>query len=208
MKLGKKQIGILIALTIGIVMVFLPGNQEAMEKETKKTRSEVLMGSANTFTPFELSDIILSGKRDYQLIDIRDKKKFKEETIRTAINIPHEKIMKKEVYESQVSDFQRVIIFSDQPDQLAQAWVVLSSAGKKVYILEGGYTAWESQIMEPELPENPTADQMDHYRKARSISAYYKGEGAPEIAPIAGPARSAVPMGIRKKKKLKGCGLK
>ncbi len=207
MKLGKKQIGLLIVLTIGIVMVFLPGNQEAMEKKKQETQSEVLMGTVNKITPFELSDMILSGKRDYQLIDIRDKKKYEEETIKTAINISHEKIMQREIYENQVSDFQQVIIFSDQPDQLAQTWVALSTAGKKVYILEGGYKAWENKIMEPELPDNPTADEVAHYRKARSLSAFYKGEGAPEIAPIAGPARSSAPMGLRKKKKLKGCGI-
>jgi len=93
----------------------------------------------------------------------------------------------------------RKLVVYGQGDLAAPPEGVKRYAGD-VYVLEGGYDAWKSEILTaPKIPENPTAAASADYRTRAALYAHFTGTAAtaepvrseprPAAAPASGPKK-------------------
>jgi len=207
-KLENKQIGALVALVLAVVMLFLPGSTVSKYTFDPADLSKAITEKEDQISPKELSEMIIAGKNDYQLVDIRNEADFKKGAIKTAENIPLPKLLEKTTIEMDLSRSRLVILYSNGSSHAHQAWLVLKAARIDAAVLEGGFNGWVNTILNPKGPKELTDDEILKYNLASSVAAYFNG-GTGITAAAPGADAKAKPKRRRRssgKKKLKGCG--
>jgi len=207
MKLENKQIGVFTALILGFIMLFLPPADKSKYSFNPTALARDILDSQDHVTPGELSEWIIAGKKDYQLIDIRSEAEFAKGSIKGAENIPLEKLLQKKTVERDLNEEGMIIIFSTGNSHAHQAWLVLNAAGKDVYALEGGYNYWSEVILNPKFPANiESDDEILKYNAAVSVANYFGGaSGSVNDADTGKSKPKAKKRRKAKRKKLKGC---
>ncbi|MCP4135791.1 MAG: rhodanese-like domain-containing protein [bacterium] len=207
MKFVNKQTGVIIALILGALMLLLPTQDKTKYSFEPSLLAKAISNNEDQVSPVELSDWIIKGKNDYQLIDIRSEKEYGNGSIKGAENIPLEKLLKKETINDELSDSKIIVLYSTGNSHAHQAWLVLKSVGKDAYVLEGGYNFWNSMILNPKLPSREASDdEILKYKKAKYIAAFFGGSSAQvESADGATPQAKKPVKRKKKKKKLEGC---
>ncbi len=200
------------ALFLGVIAIFIgdPVKDSYATINTKDLAFAVAEKSANIET-MELAKWLIAGKADFTLIDLRQDKKFNEYHIPGSLNI-----QANELFKSKLMKNQKIILYSDDNFQAAQAWLLLKAKNYKgVYQLKGGLEEWNKSILFPKLSDNATPAQKAEFEKIKYISKYFGGnpitgvaesaEQKPQIAmpkPVASSS-SATPKGAKPKKE--GC---
>ena len=123
MKLENKQIGVLVAAILAIIMLFLPGTDQSKYSFKPEALAKSISESEDQLSPRELSEWIIEGRKDYQLIDIRKKAEFKKGQINGALNIPLKKLLLKKTIEQELGD-KLTVIYSNGNSHAHQAWLV------------------------------------------------------------------------------------
>jgi len=180
MKLEGKQIGVFIALILGIILAFLPVQSRQIQLNSQDL-SQAILDNGDRIDPQILSQWIVEGNTDFILIDIRSFEEFQAGHIKTAVNMPLPELIEKETIESLNSN-KLLILYSNGVSHASQAWVILHSAGKKnVLVLEGGLNYWNKVILNPEAPgDYASNDEILIYRTKAAI-ANTLGGGSVEI---------------------------
>lgn len=205
LELNFKQIGLIIVLTLGALMLLLPDSDANQYSFKPETIAELIDSGADQISPEELSRWIIKGKNHYQLIDIRSEDEYGVATIKGAVNIPLERLLKKDTIQNELSDSQMVVIFSNGNSHAHQAWLVLSAAGKNVYVLEGGFNAWAQKVLAPKISKDPSDDEIMSYLTLKAVSQFLGGGGSGDVGDLKPGQKKKRPMKGRKKRKLKGC---
>ncbi|MFC1669863.1 rhodanese-like domain-containing protein [Spirochaetota bacterium] len=206
LKLEKKQIGVFTAILIGLFMLLLPGQDKKRYTFKPELLAKTISQAKDQVRPEELSQWIIEGKNDFQLIDIRTKKEFDSGHIKKAQNIPLDKLLKRETIEQKLSDSKIIILYSNGNSHAHQAWLVLKTSGVDCYVLEGGYNYWNKVILNPAGPKNFSDDEILKYKGRVSVAKYFGGStGKGNVNQMKkGPVKKRV-FKKRKKKKLEGC---
>ncbi len=206
-KLENKQVGVLVALVLAVIMLFLPGSSETKYAFDPSDLSKQILGSEDQITPRQLSEMIIAGKGDYQLIDIRQERDYKKGNIKTSENIPLDRLLKKETIEVDLSRDKLVILYSNGNSHAHQAWLVLKTAGLDTVVLEGGFNGWVNNVLNPKLPKAYSDDEILKYNRAGSIANYFSGGSGIKETEVSEKTK-ARPVRKRSagKKKLRGCG--
>jgi rhodanese-related sulfurtransferase len=69
-----------------------------------------------------------------------------------------------------------VVLVSAGGGHAAQGWVLLAARGAgAVYSLAGGYTAWQREVMAPELPRQADAEARAEFARISELSRYFGG---------------------------------
>ena len=127
---------------------------------------------SNYISPIDLAGWIIQGKADYKLIDIRSENKFKEYNIQSSENIPVAGLSV-----SKLPKNQKIIIYSDDNVQAAQAWFLLKAKNyPSVYILGGGLDEWKNRILFPKLALNANPEQLAEFEKIKEICKFFGGQ--------------------------------
>ncbi len=208
MKLQGKQIGLLIALILGAIMIFLPAQDDVKYRIDPEALGKSILESEDHIQPQTLSEWIIEGRRDYMLIDIRPEGEFAQNNIKGAVNIPLPELLKRETLDGLPSNDKLIVIYSNGNSHAAQAWTVMKSAGINAYLLEGGLNYWSEAILNPQPPTGEFSDdEILRYKTAAAVANYLGGgSGTSQETSAAQPEKKNKIIRPQKtKKKLKGC---
>jgi len=209
MKLVGKQIGVLVALVLAIVILFLPAQDSKKYRFDPQSIARSIEESEDHIDPATISQWIIESRRDFVLIDIRGPEAFEQGHIKGAENIPLSQLLQKDTLD-ELSKDKFMVIYSNGSSHAAQAWLVLKTAGFDSYMLEGGFNYWNQVIINPKAPaaEAPD-DEILRYKTQLAVKAYFGGDATEESNQAASldkpKTKKIIPKPKKKKKKLKGC---
>lgn len=162
----------LVALILGIIAVF--AGSPYMGSEVKVNTKDLALSTvknSDKIQQLELADWIIKSKADYTLVDVRSEDQFNEYNIPTAINIPLPQLP-----ESDLLRNQKIILYSEDDVNAAQAWFILKAKNfKGVYILDGGLKKWQEEVLYPKLAVNASQEEIAKFEKVKEISQYFGG---------------------------------
>ncbi len=162
----------LFALVLGVIAVF--AGSPYMGSEVKVNTKDLALSTvknSDKIQPLELADWIIKGKADYTLVDVRDENQFGEYFIPTAINIPLPELPGSDLLRNQ-----KIILYSDDDVNAAQAWFILKSKNfKAAYLLDGGLKKWNDEVLFPKLAVNASKEEIAQFEKIKEISNYFGG---------------------------------
>jgi rhodanese-related sulfurtransferase len=171
----------LFALLLGIIAVF--AGSPYMGSEVKVNTKDLALSTvknSDKVKPLELADWIIKGKADYTLVELRSEDKFSEYFIPTAINIPLVQLP-----ESDLLRNQKIILYSEDDVNAAQAWFILKSKNfKGVYLLDGGLKEWNNEVLFPKLALNASKEEIAQFEKVKEISKYFGGQAQTDSTQI------------------------
>jgi len=163
----------LFAFLLGCIAMFMhdPMKSRLVTIDANELALKII-DKNNYISPKDLAGWIIMGKADYKLIDIRQENKFKEYNIQTSENIPVASLN-----DNKFAKTQKIIIYSDDNVQSAQAWFLLKAKSfKSVYMLQGGLDEWKNRILFPKLPLNATPEQFAEFEKMKEICKFFGGQ--------------------------------
>lgn len=166
-----KKLGV-FALALGFFAIFVgtPDNDVNATVNIKEL-SLLTENQVDRVSPQELADWIIKGKVDFNLLDIRSAKEYKKYHIPAAENL-----QAAELYKANFLPTQKIIICGNDGVQTAQGWFLLKAKNyKSVYVLNGGIKGWESDILFPKIPDNPTDEQKIEFDKIKEVSKFFGG---------------------------------
>lgn len=208
----------LVLAGLGVAALFA-GNPYRPATARVDARELALEAGAATeqVTPVQLADLLIAGRNDFLLIDVRDAADFAAYHLPGAINVPLATLTADVAARSD-----RLLLCSDSDLRSAQAWFLLRSLDfRAVHLLAGGVQAWKDQVLFPPAPPAGAtpAEQVEFARRA-AIAAHFGGAprtgsagvspsapAAPELPKLAPPPppapEGAAPAPARKKRE--GC---
>jgi hypothetical protein len=200
----------LFALLLGIIAVFAGSPYMGSEvKVNTKDLALTTVKNSDKIKSLELADWIIKGKADYTLVDLRNEDQYSQYFIPTAINIPLVQLP-----ESDLLRNQKIILYSEDDVNAAQAWFILKSKNfKGVYILDGGLKNWQEEVLFPKLAVNASKEEIAQFEKVKEISKYFGGSAQTDSTQVAEtkvnlptPQVTTQPGATKtKKKKREGC---
>ena len=162
----------LLALVLGFFAIFA-GSPYNRNKITLNAKDLALIAEkkADNVSVQDVANWIIQGKVDFRIIDTRPAGEYAAYHIPMAQNIRLSGLLDQHFYPTD-----KLILYSDTGEEAAQGWFILK--GKKykaVYILKGGLDAWKNQILFPQLPANPTPEQLTSFNKIKEVSKFFGG---------------------------------
>ena len=185
--------------SISLVTVRYPRSQRNSEEPAATTDVSV-----KTVSPQQLSEWIIAGRNDYQLIDIRSEKEYNAGYIKTAENIPLKTLLQRKTIEQELNTDELIVLYSNGNSHAHQCWVVLKSSGIDCYVLQGGYNHWNKAIMNPSLPADSSEDEILRYKRSKSVSNHFGGSTVSDVD-SGNKVKKKKIFKKRKKGKLEGC---
>lgn len=206
MKLENKQIAVYTAVILATIMFFLPGQDPTKVNIDLQALAQMMGNKEDHVTPGELSQWIIEGKNDYQLVDIRSKDEYEKGHIEGAINIPLTNLMNRNVIMDELNHDKKIIIYSNGSSHASQAWVILKGMGIDCYVLEGGFNGWNATVLNPTASSATNDDEVLLYAKQKAVAEHFGGSNVQMQQPAvtAAPVAPQKPQG-GKKKKMQGC---
>jgi rhodanese-related sulfurtransferase len=170
-------------------------NSEEGETNIRSTDLERISQAAakqeDRVTVQQLAEWIIESRQDYKLVDIRDEKSYESGHIKDAVNKPLTVL----ATQTNVEDYSgmKVVVYSNGSENSAKAVVLLRLLGVDSYLLSGGYNAWQQKVLNPDIPEQATDDEILVVTKQRAISCYFQGPDA-----VLAPVEKIVPADLPK----------
>jgi len=175
-QLSIKQIGVIIALTLGFILAFSPVNNKSVSETDFTVLAESINNRSDHITAEQLGQLIIDKDPGIQIIDIRDQSDYLKFHIETAINIPLQTLFSKENLEF-IDPEKLVVLYSNGGTHAAQAWVVFQQIGySNTTVLLGGLNYWVDVYSNPTPPEGVYADsEIFNYQFQVSAGNYLMG---------------------------------
>ena len=196
-----KTIGVIIALTLGLILAFSPVDKNSRhELDVNKIANEIIQRSDH-ITAEQLGHLIIDKDPDYQLIDLRDETEFEKFHIQSALNIPLQKLFLEENIEL-IDPEKLVVLYTNGGTHAAQAWILLQQQGfTNTTVLLGGLNYWVDVYSNPTPPEGVYADsEIFNYQFRVSAGNYLMGNLKAEGAETESPQPAKIKIPRRKKK--------
>ena len=143
-------------------------------------------------TVAELSDWIIKDRRDFTLLDIRDKTDFDAGHIEGARHVPLAGLMSEASVDA-LPVGRKVVVYSNGTAHAAQATLLLRLIERDAYALLGGYNHWQAYLNDPQAAG---AAEMDPARRARyqAVACRFEGDYV-AAAGLAAKVAAAPPSG-------------
>ena len=198
MRIGRWELAlaVLFLLVGGVVAVAsLGGEPEAMKTFT------VAPADARAVSPAELSDWIISGKRDFALVDLRDSAQHETGSIRGAVHCGNCHASKEEGAASMEGDSfvdlsRKLVLFTERGDESVEVPKIIYQ-NPHLYMLEGGYQAWEAELLaEVSLDAQDRDEVRQDKLKRMAVRDFYLGRNTASSQPapiVAAPVRRVRP---------------
>ncbi len=123
----------------------------------------------------DLASWLIEGRGDFKLIDVRTPEDFASGSIADAENIPIAQIVSQDVLTRLPTD-RMVIVYSNGSENAAKAAVLLRLSGIDAHLLTGGYNAWHTRILNPEISAEELDGESLQVSAQRAYSCYFVGE--------------------------------
>lgn len=202
----------LVAIVLGFLAIFA-GSPYDKTNITLNAKELALIAEKNedNISVQNVADWIIKGKVDFRLIDTRTPEEYEKYHIPLAQNIQPADLMDQNFLPTD-----KLILYSNSNKKAIQSWFLLKAKKyNAAYILKGGLTAWENEILFPKLSSNPSAEQLDYFNKIKEVSKFFGGkpenttdnkQNQPEIKQLPKLQMPAnIPTGSGKKKRREGC---
>jgi rhodanese-related sulfurtransferase len=183
-----KQIGIIIALILGIILAFSPLDKQTGTVISSEDLAKAINSRTDHITAEQLGQLIIDKDPDFQIIDLRTQEEYNKFHIQTAINLPLETLFIQGNIEY-IDPEKLVILYSNGGTHAAQAWILLQQIGyTNTTVLLGGLNYWVDVYSNPNPPEGVYADsELFNYQFQVSAGKYLMGnlkaEGTTEDKP-------------------------
>jgi rhodanese-related sulfurtransferase len=118
---------------------------------------------------------LVEGREDFKLIDVRMPEDFESGSIGDAENIPIAQLVTPDVLSRLPTD-RMVIVYSNGSENAAKATVMLRLSGIDAHLLTGGYNAWQSRILNPDISADELNGESLEVSTQRALSCYFVGE--------------------------------
>ncbi len=206
----KNIIAVVIVLLIGVFLAF--SKVKTTPTIEKSPESLFLSAIENTryYSVEDVAKMIISQDPLLQLIDLRSEKEYNKYTLKGAVNIPLDQLLKKENLSDYFDqDVYNTVLFTNGSTHADAAWMILTRMGfTNIYVMKGGLNAWAENILKPKPDDGPwdaAADELYQYRRGAS---QYFGGGKAVVSETSAPPKTKKKKVIKRKKKEVegGCG--
>jgi rhodanese-related sulfurtransferase len=200
-QLSAKQIGVILAIILGVILAFSPIDKQAQHKiDTKKVAKEIISRNDH-ITAEQLGHLIIDKDPDYQIIDLRSPEEFDKFHIEGTINLPLETLFFDQNLE-QINTEKLVILYTNGGTHAAQAWVLLQQESfTNTVVLLGGLNYWVYVYSNPNPPEGVYADsEIFDYQFKVSAGKRFMGNMEAEDKTSETVKAAKIPLRPRKKK--------
>lgn len=162
----------LIAFALGLIALFAgnpyQGTQVTLDA---KELGMIVHSEIDHVSVEELADWIIKGRSDYRLLDLRSENDFPVYHIPTA-----EHVILAGLSDYPIQRNEKIILYSEGGIHSAQAWMLLKAMKfRGVYILRGGLEEWQTRILFPPIPQNPTPEQASLFETIEEVSRFFGG---------------------------------
>jgi rhodanese-related sulfurtransferase len=205
---NKNLFGLVLLLVLAVFISFTSVKTEKIQEITPDELHQKVIQNTRYFTPEQVAEKIISGDPALMLIDVRNEKYYNKFTLKGALNMPLNDILKKENLEYFDQDVYDVILFSNGSSDADAAWMLVTRLGyKNVYVMKGGLNAWVSRILQPKEHSviwDRIDDEMYQYR--RGASEYFGGKSSTPADDSPAPKPKKAVKRHKKKEVEGGCG--
>lgn len=166
--------GLVAVAALGVLTMGIPASASPTEQAHVSAR----------ITSLELAQKIASGDASVYVVDLRDAATCQRERVRGAICLPADDADADFI--ADLAPTRTLVLYGASNDVSVPASVAHYSAG--VRLLEGGFQAWQAQILRPPTAPNPaTREAIVDYRTRAGLHAYFTGSDAPAAPVVARP---------------------
>jgi len=123
----------------------------------------------------DLATALIEQRGDFKLIDVRLPEEFENGSIADAVNIPIAQLVGQDVLSSLPTD-RKVIVYSNGSENAAKATVMLRLSGIDAHLLTGGYNAWHTRILNPDISAEELDGESLKVSEQRAYDCYFVGE--------------------------------
>jgi len=123
----------------------------------------------------DLASWLIEGRGDFKLVDVRTPEDFASGSIADAENIPIALIVSQDVLARLPKD-RMIIVYSNGSENAAKAAVLLRLSGLDAHLLAGGYSAWHTRILNPDISAEELDGESLQVSAQRAYSCYFVGE--------------------------------
>jgi uncharacterized protein len=141
----------------------------------------------------DLATWLIEGRGDFVLVDVRSADEFHSGAIGEASNIPIAMLAGEEGRAGLPRD-RKVVVYSNGSENAAKAVVMLRLSGISAHVLVGGYNAWQSKILNPEITAEALDGEALQVSEQRAYACYFVGECAGAGAGAAAASAAAEPF--------------
>lgn len=187
-------------LTLGIVALTAvaalagcsPGGRHAkVDAATLQRVAQDVARGEDWVSPKEVAKSIVAGRKDFILIDVRKPDAYKAAHIKGATNIPMAELMN-EGRLDKLPPGRKLIVYSANSADASAAVALLRITGRNAVGLDGGYTAWDRDVLHPNIPVLASTHEAPAMAKKRALACYFVGgkrpsQQIPVYAPEAPP---------------------
>jgi len=161
-----------------------------------------------TITPEDLALFYIENKKDFEVLDLRNLESYERGHVKNAISCPACHVSKSDAKDKQkaMPDFtKKIIIYTQTGKEPVQLPRVLASH-TKLFMLTGGYEAWENRIMQPEaILEDDSDEEINRKKRQNAIYKYFTGKEEQQPASPVNEAKSIKKKTTHSLGKSEGC---
>ena len=203
--LSIKQVAVVLAVLLGLILAFSPVSNKSIQKIDSNILANEIIARSDHITAEQLGHLIIDEDPDYQIIDLREPAEYENFHIKTAINLPMQKLFTDNNLDY-IDPEKLVILYSNGGTHAAQAWVLLQAQGiTNTTILLGGLNYWVDVYSNPTPPQGVYADsEVFNYQFKVSAGDYLMGNVKAQGNKTEKVAVPEIKIPRRKKKVKKG----
>jgi rhodanese-related sulfurtransferase len=141
--------------------------------------------SARSVTPAELASWVLEGRRDFAVVDLREKDEFAKGHIKDAVSCGscHQSKAegRKALEETTFVDLsKKLVVYTETGTETVELPKLLAK-NPRLYTLRGGYAGWKHDLLAPvTFGGEADVDQVHAKQRQEAIRAYFAGERSDE----------------------------
>lgn len=142
---------------------------------------------AQPVAPAELADWMLSGRRDFAVVDLRDDAAYRAGHVRDAEHCGscHEdRAQGRAAMEEHFVDLSKKVVLYTQTGKESVELPKMLAKNPRLHVLEGGYAGWQREVLAPVSFDDVTTDEeLAARRRREAVRAHFAGERAVTATP-------------------------
>lgn len=166
----SKIAGTLTLIVLGLIMIFLPIKSGKQITDSTEVDTESI---GDAISPDELGHLIIDKDPQIRIVDLRQPEEYKAFHIKSAINIPMQKLLDSELLD-EFDPEKRLVLYTNENTMAIHAQALLRQYGlRNVSVLLGGVNLWKKTYDDPKPPTGYYADaDLGRYEFRRSAGIY------------------------------------
>lgn len=131
-------------------------------------------------SPDELADWIITGRRDFTVVDLRSTESFDGGHVKDAVHCGSCHESRKQGREAAQEHFidlsKKLVVYTETGREDVELPRLLAK-NPRLYVLDGGFAKWQKDVLAPvSFGGEVDADQVDARKRKDAVRAYFTGE--------------------------------